>query len=215
MLCWWLVLSTGQCPQTVVPVDTGTQYRWFIDILDPSESAHLIGLDFDWVCDRQTQRRRECLARRRVGLLTPALCFMFLMAEEEELAKVQHLKQVPQPKSLLSLDASTSSKLLDVFLLAKGFKPKLSHLHKGVQMGSNSPEQLHNSLVLHYYLIIASLLLHYFCNSTALLQHYYCITTDFYYINTALLPLCSMKVYNYQLLPITSNYYCPYSIVFI
>ena len=59
-----------------------------------------------------------------------------------------------------------------------------------MRMGSDSPEQLHNSLVLHYCLIIASLLLHYYCISTALLLHYYSITTDFYYINSALLPLC-------------------------
>ena len=63
-------------------------------------------------------------------------------------------------------------------------------LRLGMRMGSDSPEQLHNSLVLHYYLIIASLLLHYYCISTALLLHYYSITTDFYYINSALLPLC-------------------------
>ena len=69
-----------------------------------------------------------------------------------------------------------------------------------MRMGSDSPEQLHNSLVLHYYLIIASLLLHYYCISTALLLHYYSITTDFYYINSALLPLCIWK-------SITTNYF--------
>ena len=69
-----------------------------------------------------------------------------------------------------------------------------------MRMGSDSPEQLHNSLVLHYCLIIASLLLHYYCISTALLLHYYSITTDFYYINSALLLLCIWK-------SITTNYF--------
>jgi hypothetical protein len=130
------------------------------------------------------------LARRRVGLLTPALCFHVLDGRGGGACT----GLAPQSSaSTQILDASTSSKLLDVFLLAKGSKPRLSHpaaLRKGMRMGSDSPEQLHNSLVLHYYLIIASLLLHYYCISTVLLLYYYSITTDFYYINSALLPLC-------------------------
>ena len=109
-----------------------------------------------------------------MGLLTPALCFHVLDGRGGGACT----GLAPQSSaSTQILDVSTSSKLLDVFLLAKGSKPRLSHpaaLRKGMQMGSDSPEQRHNSLVLHYYLIIASLLLlHYYCVSTALLLHYY------------------------------------------
>ena len=135
------------------------------------------------------------------------------MAEEEEFAGVHRaqrargssepLEQVPRPKASLILDASTSSKLLEMFLLAKGSKPRLSHpaaLRKGMQMGSDSTQQLHSSLVLHCYLINTSLLFHYCYITTAFLLHYYCIST-------ALLPCYFHNVYESLLLPNTSKYF--------
>ena len=91
-----------------------------------------------------------------MGLLTPALCFHVLDGRGG--GACTGLAPQSSAASTQILDASTSSKLLDVFLLAKGSKPRLSHpaaLRKGMQMGSDSPEQLHNSLVLNYYLISA------------------------------------------------------------
>jgi len=94
------------------------------------------------------------------------------------------LEQVPRPGATLSLDASTSSKLLS--LLAIGSKSRGSHpaaLRKWMQMGSDSPEKLHNSLLIHYYCISTAFLPHFHCISSAFLQHDY-------YIVCMLLPLC-------------------------
>ncbi len=87
-----------------------------------------------------------------------------------------------------------------------GFKSRWPHpaaFRKGMQMGSDYPVQLHNSLIIHCYCISTAFLLRYYWMTTALLL-------NFYWSNTALslLRIISTIMLNESLLlPITTNYF--------